>query len=52
VIRRFLTLLLVGGLLFFAASLLHIISFAYLVGVASGLALALIIARRKPKQAS
>ncbi len=47
-ISRFLSLLLVGGLLLFAASLLHVISIAYLIGVVTGLALAVVLLYRRP----
>jgi hypothetical protein len=43
VISRSLALMLVGGVLLFAASMLHVISIAYLIGLVSGLALALVL---------
>lgn len=41
-ITRLLTALLVGAALLFAASLLHIISIAYLLGVISGLVMGMV----------
>jgi hypothetical protein len=43
VITRFLTAILLGAALLLVASFLHIISVAYLAGVASGLALGMVM---------